>query len=62
MIPGAISTGYHFCIYMHVYTLFVPCSSSYPFPHNLTLPTGANPSPAELALSLLFSDFVEEKT
>jgi hypothetical protein len=29
----------HFCIYIHVYTLFVPYASSYPFPHHLLLPT-----------------------
>jgi hypothetical protein len=31
-IPGTISTGIIFCIYLRVYTLFVPYSSSYPFP------------------------------
>jgi hypothetical protein len=29
---------YHFCICIHVYTLFALYSSSYPFPHHLPLP------------------------
>jgi hypothetical protein len=35
----------HFCIYIHVYTLFAPYSSSYPIPCHLLPPTGANHSP-----------------
>jgi hypothetical protein len=36
---------YHFCIYIHVYTLSAPHSSSYPFPHHLAPPTCASPAP-----------------
>jgi hypothetical protein len=34
---------HHFCIYIHVYTLFVLYSSSYHFPHHLPTLTGAKP-------------------
>jgi hypothetical protein len=36
---------YHFCIYIHMCTLFVSCSSSYPLTSHLHPPTGANPPP-----------------
>jgi hypothetical protein len=32
---------YHFCMYIHVYTLFAPYSSPYSFPCHLPPPTGA---------------------
>jgi hypothetical protein len=35
--------GYHFSIYIHVYTLFAPYSPSTPFPHLLSPPTSTNP-------------------
>jgi hypothetical protein len=54
---------YHFCIYIHVYTLFAPYSSSYPFPCHLC-PTTCAKSPThsgQTCFALLFSDFAEEK-
>jgi hypothetical protein len=47
-----------------VYTLIAPYSSSYPFPHHLSPPTDANPTPTHThrtCSSFLFSNFVEEK-
>jgi hypothetical protein len=58
-ISGTVSTGISFCIYAHVYTLFGPYSSLYPFPCHLSPPTG-QPSPRTCS-ALLFSNFVEEK-
>jgi hypothetical protein len=56
---------YHFCIYIHVYTLFASYSPSYPFPYHLSLPIGVNPLPhpsGQDLFALLFSCFVEEKS
>jgi hypothetical protein len=55
---------YHFCIYVHGYTLFVPYSSSYPFPCHLSTPTGASspwPTLGRTCSVLLFSDFIKDK-
>jgi hypothetical protein len=61
---------YHFCIYIHVYILFSPYSSSYPFPCHLpcsTPPTKHPQPPSSLPLgrtcsSSLFSDFCRRKS
>jgi hypothetical protein len=53
---------YHFCIHIHVYTLFAPYSSSYPLPPPCSHWCQAlHHTPRRTCFALLFSDFVEEK-
>jgi hypothetical protein len=51
---------FHLCIHIHVYTLFIPHSPSYPFPCHPS-PQVPTPAPDRTCPTLLFSDLQKKK-
>jgi hypothetical protein len=62
LISGVVSTGYHFCIYLYMFTFFAPYSHSYSLSLTLLLFHWCQPfNLGKTSPTVLFSNFVEEK-